>query len=177
MQEQELRVLVEQMVATVARIDQRCERLEQQLPVILDDKTERWLQTTSGQIENVARAGLESPLAEGRRSVQGISAEADQTAKTLQVARRDVGLVLRWVWIGAATSLVLSLIALVGTYEMVYGYYHDRVAQVSGQMDTLEAVNRSDVVRCEEGRLCARIDDRSPRVGDKKQYRLIELRP
>lgn len=40
----------------------------------------------------------------------------------------------------------------------------------------MEAMNKSDVVPCGDGQLCARIDDKAPRLGDKKPYCLIEQR-
>lgn len=184
MEDDELRALAEHIVAAIARVDQRCDLLEQQQQAFLqqaygafEEQTGRWLQTVAGQFEHVARSGLESPLAEGRRSMQGIAAEADQTARTLQGTRRDVASVLHWVWIGTAVSLVFSIVALVGTYEMVYGYYQTKFNELKSQVTYLDAINRSDVVPCGDGRLCARIDDKAPRAGDKKQYRLIEPRP
>lgn len=80
----------------------------------------------------------------------------------------------RWSW---ASLLVLCLLSLAANYQMLYGYYHERLTQQIQQTNDMDAINASDVVPCGEGRLCARIDDRAPRLGDKKQYRLIERRP
>jgi hypothetical protein len=184
MQEDEQMALAAQMAAIMARFETRCDRIEQQLhalaqqvPAQMEEQTARWLQTASGQVEGVARAGLETPLAEGRQRVQGIAAEADQTVRTLQGIRRDFSSMARWVWIGVGASLAFSLVALVGTYEMLYGHYATRYDELKSQVNYLDAINHSDVVPCGEGRLCARIDDKAPKVGDKKQYRLIEPRP
>ena len=75
-----------------------------------------------------------------------------------------------------AGLLVLCLISLGITYEASYGYYRNRYAQLVGSMNYMEALNRSDVVPCGDGRLCAHIDAKAQPVGDKKQYRLIELK-
>ena len=176
MNDDEFKRLTEQLLAAVARMDQRDDRLEQRLPAIMEEQTTRWLRTLSGQVESAARAGLEPFLAEGRQKVQGIATEADQTVRTLQASRRDVASILRWVWIGAGACLVFSLVALVAAYEMLYGHYATRYDELESQVTYLDALNHSDVVPCGEGRLCAHIDDKSPRLGDKKQYRLIELR-
>ncbi len=78
-----------------------------------------------------------------------------------------------WSW---GSLLVLCLLSLMVNYQAIFGYYHERLAQQMGQMNYMDAINRSDVVPCGDGRLCARVDDKAPRVGDKKQYRLIGLR-
>jgi hypothetical protein len=176
MNDDEFKRLTEQLLAAVARMDQRDDRLEQRLPTIMEEQTTRWLRAVSGQVESAARAGLEPSLAEGRQRIQGIATEADQTVRTLQTNRRDFASTLRWVWIGSCVSLLLSVVALVGTYEMLYGHYATRYGELKSQVTYLDALNHSDVMPCGEERLCARIDDKAPRLGDKKQYRLIELR-
>lgn len=183
MQDDEQRALAIQMAAMLAQFEARCDRIEQrlhalaqQVPAQMEEQTGRWLQTASGQVEGAARAGLEPPLAEGRQSVQRITTEADQTVRALQAARRDFMSISRRVWIGAGVSLVLSLVALIGAYHMLYGHYASRYEALKAQVTYLDAVNYSDVVPCGEGRLCARIDDKAQRLGDKKQYRLVEPR-
>jgi hypothetical protein len=177
MNDDEFGRLAEQLLAAAARIDQRDDRLEQRLPTLMEEQTTRWLRTVSGQVDSAARAGLDAPLAEGRQKVQGIASEADQIVRTLQATRRDFASTLRWVWIGAGACVLFALGALVGTYEMLYGHYATRYDELKSQVTYLDALNHSDVVPCGEGRVCARTDDKAPRLGDKKQYRLIELRP
>ena len=75
-----------------------------------------------------------------------------------------------------AGLLALCLTSLGLTYEALYGYYQSRYTQLVDSTSYLEAIHRSDVVPCEEGRVCARIDAKSSPLGDKGQYRLIELR-
>ncbi len=40
----------------------------------------------------------------------------------------------------------------------------------------MEAINRSDIVPCGDGRLCVNIDEKAPKLGEKKQYRLVKPR-
>jgi hypothetical protein len=108
--------------------------------------------------------------------VHGLVAETDKAVMTMQSARRGVTSILRWVLIGSGVSLLLSIVALFGTYQMLYSHYQTDYDALKSQVTYLDAVNHSDVVPCGDGRLCARIDDKAQRVGDKKQYRLIELR-
>lgn len=176
MNEDEFRMLAERLLVAVARIDQHDERLAQQVPAIIEEQTARWLRTISGQVETAARAGLEPPLVACQQRVQGMAAETDKAVIAMQGARRGLTSILRWVMIGAGVSLLLSIVALFGTYDMLYGHYQTRYDELKSQVTYLDALNHSDVVPCGDGRLCARIDDKSPRVGDKKQYRLIEPR-
>ncbi|KOR46032.1 hypothetical protein ADT25_07245 [Xanthomonas oryzae] len=86
-------------------------------------------------------------------------------------------LMVRWVWIGAGVSLLCALVALIGTYQMLYGDYATRYQALRAQVPYLEAINRSDIAPCGDGRLCVNIDDKAPKFGDKKQYRLVKPRP
>lgn len=176
MQDAELQALVEQLVSVVVRLDQRDEHLEARVAAIIEAHSQQALQTLSAQAGNAVRSGLEAPLAEGQQRIRSVTTEADQTTRTLQVARHDLLTVLRNVWIGAMVALAFSIIALLGTYEMIFGHYQAQFDALKAQVTYLDAVNRSDVVPCGEGRLCARIDEQAPRLGDKKQYRMIELR-
>ncbi|WP_230599032.1 hypothetical protein [Xanthomonas albilineans] len=87
------------------------------MPSQFQEHLARWLQSASGHVESVTRAGLEPPLAEARDKVQGIAMAADQTARALQLTRRDMISIVRWVWIGVGVSLLCALVALVGTYK------------------------------------------------------------
>lgn len=176
MQEDDFRTLVEHCLAAVARMDQRDEQLAQQLPAIIEEHTSRWLRSVAGQVETAARAGLESPVAACEQRLRRLAAEADQAVMTMQEARRGFESMLRWVGIGAGVCLVLSIIALGETYEMLYGHYQQQYDRLRSAVPYMQAVNHSDVVPCGDGRLCARIDEKAPRLGDKKQYRLVEPR-
>ncbi len=177
MQEDDFRELAERLMTVAARMDQRSEELTRQVPAIIEEQTARWLRTVTGQVETAARAGLQAPLAVCEQRVQGLATETDKAVMVLQGATRGLSSILRWVAIGAGVSLLLSIIALFGTYEMLYRHYQTRYDALKSQVTYLDALNHSDVVPCGEGRLCARIDDKAQRVGDKKQYRLIESRP
>lgn len=183
MQGEQQAALAAQMAAMLLRFETRCERIEQRLhastehmPVRFEEQMGRWLDTASGQVERVSRNGLESSLADGRRSIRIIAAEADQTVGALQRSRRDLVPLLRWVWIGAGLSLALSLVALFGTYTMLHGHYASRYETLKALVPYMDAINKADVVPCGDDQLCARIDDKAPRLGDRKQYRLVAPR-
>ncbi|CBA16291.1 hypothetical protein [Xanthomonas albilineans] len=184
MHDDEQTVLSVQMAAMIERFEARCDMIEhrlgalaEQVPSQVQEQMARWLQSASGQLESVTRAGLEPPLAEARDRVQGITTAADQTVRALQLTRRDMTSIVRWVWIGGGVSLLCALVALVGTYKMLYGDYATRYDTLRAQLNYMEAINRSDIVPCGDGRLCVNIDEKAPKVGDKKQYRLVKPRP
>lgn len=177
MQEDEFRMLSDRVLAAVALIVQRDDQLERRVPAIVEEQTSRWLKSIAGQIETAARTGLEPPLAACQQRVQSLGAETEQAVKAMEGARHGLASTLRGIWIGAGVCLLFSVLALIGTYQMLYGHYQTRYDDLKAQVTYLDALNHSDVVRCGEGRLCARIDDKAARVGDKKQYRLIETRP
>lgn len=176
MNEDEFRRLAEQLLAAVARMDQRDEQLAQEVPALMEEQATRWLRTVSGQVETAARTGLEPPLVICQQRVQGLTAETDKLVSAMQGARRGLNSTLGWVIVGACVSLVFSFVASFGTYEMLYGHYRQQYDQLLTAVPYMDAVNRSDVVPCGDKQLCARIDDKAPRVGDKKQYRVVELR-
>jgi hypothetical protein len=176
MQEDDLAKVTEHCLAAIARMEQRNQQLAQQIPAIIEEQTARWLRTSAGQIETAARAGLEPAIASCQKHVQGMTTETDKTVKAMQGASGNLSSTVRWLWIGACVSLLFSIVALGGTYEMLYGSYQTRYDALKSQVTYLDAVNRSDVVPCGDGQLCARIDEKSPRVGDKKQYRVVSPR-
>lgn len=176
MNDDEFRILAESVLSASARMDQRDEQLAQQMPAIIEEQITRWLRTSSGQIETAARMGLAPPLAAWQQRVQSLSAETDKSVTAMENARRGLASILQWATIGACVSLLFSLVALVGTYELLYGHYQTRYDELKLQVAYMDAVVRSDVVPCANGQLCARIDDKASRVGDKKQYRLIAPR-
>ena len=176
MDDHEFRMLAEHVLATVARMDQRDEQLARQVPVIIEEQTSRWLRTAAGLLETAARAGLEPPLAACEQRVRGLAVETDKAVLSLQVARRELSSIHRWVMVGAVVSILLSAAALFGAYDMLYGHYQTRYDELKSQVAYLDALNHSDLVPCGEQRVCARIDDKAQRVGDQKQYRLIEAK-
>lgn len=73
--------------------------------------------------------------------------------------------------------LALCIASLVTTYLCLYGFYQARYDELRARVSYLDAINRSDVVPCGDRQLCARVDDKAPRYGEKKEYRLVAPRP
>lgn len=122
------------------------------------------------------RAEADSASAALRSNMEEVIARADRTTQALSAAQATFLAQRRRLFIGLGVVVALCLASLVVTYSMLYGYYQSRFVQLTAQVAYLEAINRSDVAPCGDGRLCARVDDKAPRMGEKKQYRVVELR-
>jgi hypothetical protein len=134
------------------------------------------LQREVQQVTRDLRGSLE-------RIVQPFQADTERLNRELAKAKQEwqdaqnQALLQKKRLLGMGTALlVLCLITLGATYEALYGYYQKHYEQLMGSTSYLEALNRSDVVPCGDGRLCAHIDAKAPAIGDKKQYRLVELK-
>jgi len=110
------------------------------------------------------------------RKLEEMIAKADRAVDDLAKAQAAFASQRRRLFWGLGAVVLLCLVSLVATYEGLYGFYQARYDKLVQQVTYLDAVNRSDLVPCGDGRLCARVDDKAPRVGDKKQYRQVELR-
>lgn len=157
------------MANVMARFEERCGRIE--------EKIDRWLQCCAGQVETTVRSGFGPPVTEFQQTVRGVTAEAARTTRGLGTIRGDFASQRRWMLWGVGVALMACLASLVATYELAFGFYQARYDVLRAQVAYLDAVNRADVATCGDGRLCARIDDSAPRLGDRMQYRLIKLRP
>jgi hypothetical protein len=184
MQGDELSILAAKMGAVLVRFEQRCESIEQQqnglaqwLPAMLEEKVDGLLQTLSGQAGVAVREGLRAPMDGYQRQAQTMAAEASQTIKAFKDAQATIASQRRWMWWSLGFVLALSIVSLVATYESLYGFYQTRYVELKAQVTYLDAVNKSDVVPCGDGQLCAHVDPNSPRYGDRKQYRVVAPRP
>jgi hypothetical protein len=183
MQEDELAALAAQMAEVMLRFEQRCQSIEQQqsafaqqLPTLFRGKVDELLQTLSGQVGGAVREGLGPALDDHQRRLRDIAAETDKTAKALKAAQADIASQRRAMWWGMGVIGLLCIGSLVATYESLYGFYQGRYNELKAQVTYLDAINKSDVVPCGDGQLCARVNDKAPREGDKKQYRVVEPR-
>lgn len=184
MQEDELSILAAKMGAVLVRFEQRCESIEQQqnglaqrLPALLEEKVDGLLQTLSGHAGVAVREGLRASMDGYQRQAQTMSAEASQTINAFKDAQATIDSQRWWMWWSLGVVMALSIVSLVATYESLYGFYQTRYVQLKAQVTYLDAVSKSDVVPCGDGRLCARLDPKSPSYGDKKQYRVVAPRP
>lgn len=110
------------------------------------------------------------------RRMEDVLAKTNTAVDALNEAQKTfAGQRRRLLW-GLGAVVLLCLASLVATYEGLYGFYQGRYDRLVKQVNYLEAVNAADLAPCGDGRLCARVDDKAARVGDKRQYRVVERR-
>lgn len=79
------------------------------------------------------------------------------------------------IYVGLASLIIGCLLALGGTWLWAK-HYRDEVARLQPEADFLRALNRADVTVCPDGRLCANVETKGKRHGDRKQYQLVKPR-
>lgn len=97
---------------------------------------------------------------------------ADEAARATEALRRQHGL---WGWALPLGLIVGSVLATGAAGYAVVGS-REEVARHRIEAALLRAYNQADVTLC-DGRLCANVDERGGRHGDRGQYRLVEPRP
>jgi len=115
----------------------------------------------SAQIATEAKDAVSPVASEYGRAVSATSAHLQAASKTV------------WMWF-ATTAGALLLVLLVGA--VVLGYYRRELATVKDELEryenaipVLEAYYASDAVICGD-RVCANVDLKGQRIGDKHQY-------
>jgi len=76
------------------------------------------------------------------------------------------------IYLGLASLIIGCLLALGGIWLWAK-HYRDEVARLKPEADFLRALNRADVIVCPDGRLCANVEAKSKRHGDRKQYQPV----
>ena len=110
------------------------------------------------------------------RKMEDVLTRTDRAVEALSSAQATFTRQRRRLLWGLGIVVVLCIGSLVATYQGLYGYYQTRYDKLVRQVNYMEAVNAAAVAPCGDGRLCARVDDKAPRFGGKKQYRVVELR-
>lgn len=129
------------------------------------------------EVTGIVRGASAQIATEARDAVSPVAREYDRTVSAtsarLQGASKTV-----WMWFATAASILL-LVLLVGW--VVLGYYRRELASVKEELvryeeaiPVLQAYYASDVVICGD-RVCANVDPKGQRAGDKRQY--LQARP
>jgi len=79
------------------------------------------------------------------------------------------------IYLGLGSLIIGCLLALGGTWLWAK-HYRDEVARLKPEAEFVRALNQADVVLCQDGRLCANIDAKVKRQGNKRQYQPVKPR-
>jgi len=165
-----------QVEGHLQRLGETLQGLARQLPAIVKGSTAELLQTLPAEVTGTVRAGLERPLGDWRSSLQAAGAEAEKATKMLaqQIdGLRKLHRLLVWKTLGAV-AITLALLLAGGAWLSLHYAAVIREDQLSANL--LKAYNRADVVLCGDGQLCANVDIKHARYGDRSQYLPVKPR-
>ncbi len=191
MQRDELDVLIDKTATLMAQYGRRgalidarlhalggtLQDLTARLPGVVRDSTDAMLQSLLAQMTDVVRAGLERPLEDYRGSLHRAGAELDRATHALARRTDQLRTLHRlpiWKTLGA---FAIALVLLVGGGGWLSAHYVRVIRDNQLAADLVLAYNRADVVLCGHHELCARVDAKGVRYGDRGQYLRVELRP
>lgn len=107
--------------------------------------------------------------------VQVAARQITAAAESAAAQQRQAGArQLRHAWIVLGVAVVAAVGPLLSA-SLVLRYYEGRVAQAKDQSELVEVFNRADIVRCGND-LCARVDTKGARAGDRQGYVKVKLR-
>lgn len=190
MQPDELDVLIDKTATLMVQYERRSagieERLEAlgealqgltlQLPGVVKRSAEGLLHTLPGELAGVAKAKLDRPLADCRAGLHAAGDELANATRTLagQIeGLQNLHRLLLWKAI-AAVTVALALLLGGGAWLSLHYSRIIRDNQVAAEL--MQAYNRADVVVCGKGELCANVDAKHARYGDRGQYLKVKPR-
>lgn len=190
MQLEELNALIDKTATLMvqyerrgAAIDQRLRALDEtlqglvaQVPAAVRGSTEGLLQTLPAEMTNTVKAGLDRPLHDYRESLHTAGSEIERTARMLagQIDKlHHLHRLLIWKTLGAV-AVALALLLGGGAWLSMHYARVIRDNQLSANL--VKAYNRADVVLCGDGQLCANVDTKRARYGDRGEYLPVKSR-
>lgn len=157
-------------------LDETLQGLVRQVPAVVRGSTEGLLQTLPAQMTNTIKAGLDRPLHDYRESLHAAGNEIERAARSLATQMdqlRNLHRALVWKAAGAV-AVVLAL--LLGGGMWLSMHYAQVVRDNQLSADLMKAYNHADLVLCGSGGLCANVDLKHARYGDKGQYLPVKPR-
>lgn len=190
MQSDELNALIDKTATLMvqyerrgAHIDARLQELgdvlqglTQQLPAVVKASTEGLLQTLPGEMAETVRAGLGESMSSYRQGLHVARGEVERATHALaaQISHlQNLHRRLVWKTIGAAW-ISLALLLGGGAWLSLHYIHVIRDNQLSAEL--VKAYSSADVVLCGTGELCANVDNKHARYGERAQYLPIKSR-
>lgn len=183
MQPDEVAALISKTAVLMEQFDRRCgeieqrlrthsgelERLSQQVPAIVRQSADGSLHALPGLVMDRLGGGLERPVQDYQQRLQRASGELETAALKLggQIERlQRLHRLLLWKAV-AAVSVCLALLLAGGAWLSLH--YAGVIEQSRLSANLLQAYNRADVTLC-DGQLCAHVDAKGKRYGERGQY-------
>lgn len=170
-------LLMEQFQRNCSRIDERLgqtwqalEGLSRQVPGVVQRSAEESLREVPLQVMNRIREGIDRPVSDYERRLEVAAKTIEEGSRKLgeQMSRTQaLHRALLWkvtgVVGGAVVVLLVAAIWLSSHYMSVI-----RQNQIGAEL--LRAYNAADVVLCSDGRLCANVNPKGQKAGERGQY-------
>ncbi|MEA9613025.1 hypothetical protein ACD584_21345 [Xanthomonas sp. NCPPB 2922] len=154
--------------AAVNSADQRVNRVvENALPRLTQLSNQALTQTLEPAAER-----FNKKMANAEQAVQQATQRYAHAQHSLETTTT------RRMWIASIALLVAGVISVVVAGYALYSTKAAvaEAAQLRAEITFLDRVARANLVACSKDRLCAEIDKKGARYGDRGQYRLINLR-
>ncbi|MEG8127852.1 hypothetical protein G3N70_17195 [Xanthomonas hortorum pv. gardneri] len=154
--------------SAVNSADQRVNRVvENALPRLTQLSNQALTQTLEPAAER-----FNKKMANAEQAVQQATQRYAHAQHTLETTTT------RRMWIASIALLVAGVISVVVAGYALYSTKAAvaEAAQLRAEITFLDRVARANLVACGQDRLCAEIDKKGARYGDRGQYRLINLR-
>ncbi|WP_407460738.1 hypothetical protein ABFU26_01035 [Xanthomonas campestris pv. raphani] len=128
------------------------------------------------QLQQAWQQALDSSLAPAARRLDAVISRSGTALQAVETAHE--ALRRRWLtraWITCAGLIVATVLACASSVYLLTEARRD-LTRYRLDAKVLQAVANSDVVICGD-RLCANVDARGPRSGERSQYRVVKPRP
>ncbi|MBB4132762.1 ABC-type transporter Mla subunit MlaD [Xanthomonas campestris] len=154
--------------SAVSHTDQRINR-------VLENALPRLTQLSHQALEQTlepAATRFNKQMADAGQTLQQASQRYAQAQRSLETAAQ------RRIWIGFSAMVVGAIMAAGGASYAVMAAKPilAEAAQRRAEIAYLDRVIRADLVPCGKDRLCAEVEKKGPRYGERGQYRVIVLR-
>jgi hypothetical protein len=190
MQEDELTALIDKTAMLMvhyerrgAAIDSRLQALADalqglalQLPAVVKTSADGALQTLPAEMSSLMREGLGSSIGDYRQRLDSASGDVEKTAQALAGQIGHLQRLLRqliWKTLGA---VVLAFALLLAGSVWLSTHYTRVIRDNQLSAELLKAYNGADVTLCDSGTLCANVDTRGARHGERRQYLPVKPR-
>lgn len=189
MQQDELAALIDKTATLMIQYERRSQHIDtrlqalgenlqgllQQLPTAVKTSTQDVLRTLPGEMTNKMRDGMDQAMDDYRQSLGVAGTEVERSSRMLAAQIEQLQRLHRqliWKTTGAA---VLALTLLLGGGGWLSTHYLRVIRENQLTADQMKAYNAADLILC-GATLCANVEARGPRYGDRRQYWPIKAR-
>ncbi len=166
-----------------AAIDSRLQALNdtlqgmvEQLPVVVRTSADDVLQTLPHQMGTLMKDGRGRAMGGYRQRLDAAGHDVEKASHALATQISQLQRLHRQIVWKAMAAVVLALVLLLSGGAWLSLHYTRVILENQLSAELLKAYNRADVTLCGSGNLCANVDSRAPRRGERRQYLLVNPR-